>query len=213
MHTVTGNLILQLPPTRRKILIALKKSGGMTTGELSEILGLTSMGVRRHLTTLERDGLVTFDSRQQGVGRPAYVYRLTPQGENLFPKNYHALTNELLSYLDEAEIERIFQRRAEQRLRRGRARLAGLDWHDKMAELARMLDEDGYLVEWERVDGDTYRLSEFNCVIQEVAYRYRQACATELAFLRELLPEAEVEREAHIMSGASSCTYRIRRKA
>jgi len=212
METKRNNLPLQLQPTRRKILMALKKSGGMTAGELSELLEMTSMGVRRHLTTLERDGLVGFDSRQSGMGRPAYVYHLTGQAENLFPKNYHVLTNELLGYLDEDELVRIFEKRAQRRLRLGRARLAGLSFHDRVAELARILDEDGYLAEWERVDDKTYLLHEFNCAIQQVAYRYRQACATEIGFIRALLPEAEVVREAHMMSGAVSCTYRISRR-
>ncbi len=61
MATQQSSLTLQLQPTRRKILLALKKSGGMTAGELSELLGMTAMGIRRHLTTMERDGLVMFE--------------------------------------------------------------------------------------------------------------------------------------------------------
>ena len=74
MGPAQKNLALELQPTRRKILLALKKSGGMTATELSELLGMTSMGVRRHLTTLERDGLVMYDSQQRGLGRPSYLY-------------------------------------------------------------------------------------------------------------------------------------------
>lgn len=205
-------LTVQLQPTRRKILLALKKAGGMTVGELGELLDMTSMGVRRHLSTLERDGLVTFDSQQRGMGRPSYIYELTPQAENLFPKSYHVLTNELLGYLDEDELTRVFDRRSERRLRLARARLAGLSYAQKIAELARILDEDGYLAEWQQVDDDTYLVHEFNCAIHEVAYRFRQACATEIDFIQALLPEAHVERVEHMMSGATSCTYRITRR-
>lgn len=212
MNSIGKPLTLQLQPTRRKILLALKKAGGMTAGELSDLLGMTSMGVRRHLGTLERDGLVTYDTQQRGMGRPAYVYQLTSRADNLFPKTYHVLTNELLGYLDEGEMERIFERRAERRVRVGRARLAGLEFHDKVAELTRILDEDGYLAEWERVDEDSYLVHEYNCAIHEVAYRYRQACATEIDFIRALLPEAQVDREAYMMNGASACTYRVTRR-
>lgn len=213
MDTTRNPLTVQLQPTRRKILLALKKTGGLTAGELGELLGMTSMGVRRHLGAMERDGLVTFDSRQSGLGRPSYVYQLTSQGENLFPRNYHVLANELLGYLDEEELERIFQRHAQRRIRLGRARLAGLSFADKVAELARILDEDGYLAEWEQVDPRTFVVREFNCAIHEVAFRYRQACAQELEFLRALIPEAEVEREEYMMSGGSVCTYRIAERA
>ncbi len=213
MDTTRGGLTVQLQPTRRKILLALKKAGGLTAGELGDLLGMTSMGVRRHLNTLERDGLVSFDSRQSGLGRPSYVYQLSAQGENLFPRNYHVLANELLGYLDEAELARVFERQAQRRVRLGRARLAGLSFPAKVAELARILDEDGYLAEWEQVDPRTFVVREFNCAIHEVAYRYRQACAQELEFMRALLPEAEVVREEYMMSGGSVCSYRITERA
>ena len=93
----------QLQPTRRKIVLALKQHGGLTAAELAEMLSITSMGVRRHLTTLERDKLVVYELVQRGKGRPSYVYRLSPQAENLFPKNYAALANELLGYVADSE--------------------------------------------------------------------------------------------------------------
>ncbi len=60
----------EVQPTRRRILTRLKKDGGMTCQELAEALGITSMGVRRHLIMLERDGLVTYSAVQRGLGRP-----------------------------------------------------------------------------------------------------------------------------------------------
>jgi hypothetical protein len=43
-----------------------------------------------------------------------------------------------------------------------------------------------------------------------VASRYGQACATELEFLREVLPDAEIERVAHKVAGAYVCGYELR---
>ena len=212
MASAQKNLTLELQPTRRKILLALKKSGGMTAAELSELLGMTSMGVRRHLTTLERDGLVMFDSQQRGLGRPSYLFQLTERADHLFPKTYHILTNELLGYLTDENLEQVFAQRTERRIRLGRARLAGLSFHEKIAELARIMDEDGYFAEWEQTDDSTYFVREFNCAIHEVAYRYRQACASEFEFIRAMLPEAEITRDDYLMSGASACTYRITRR-
>ena len=209
MATSQPSLTLQLQPTRRKIVLALKRSGGMTAGELSEMLGMTAMGIRRHLTTLERDGLVTFDSQQRGMGRPSYLYELTQQAERLFPKTYAPFANEMLGYLDDEELTRVFDRHNERRTRVGRARLAGLSFGEKVEELARILDEDGYLADWEQAAPDSYLIHEYNCALHDIATRFRQACATELVFLRTLFPEADVQREHYIMSGAASCTYRI----
>jgi predicted ArsR family transcriptional regulator len=111
----------QVQPTRRKILLALKQHGGMTAGELAALLGITSMGVRRHLMTLERDRLVQYELAQRGKGRPSYIYHLSQQAEEVFPKNYARLANELLGYLaDEQGAEAIihlFDQRAQRRIR------------------------------------------------------------------------------------------------
>jgi DeoR family suf operon transcriptional repressor len=38
------------------------------------------------------------------------------------------------------------------------------------------------------------------------------ACSTEIEFLREALPEAKVDRVAHMMAGAHVCRYEIIRR-
>ncbi len=204
-------------PTRRKILVLLRKRGSMTAAELARSLGLTAMGVRRHLHTLLGDGLVEYRRVQHGVGRPRFAYSLTRLADDLFPKNYPALTNELLGYLEasdgEEKVNLLFQRRGERRLRAARERLAGKDLGEQVAELARILDEEGYLAEWEQQGEDTWFIREHNCAVRQVAERYRQACGSELEFLQAALPEAEVTRVHHLVAGDEHCGYRIRRRA
>ncbi|OQA41315.1 MAG: Helix-turn-helix domain protein [Chloroflexi bacterium ADurb.Bin325] len=207
----------QLQPTRRRILLALKQRGRMTATELAELLGITSMGVRRHLTTLERDRLVDYELMQRGKGRPSYVYRLTAQAENLFPKNYAGLAKELLGYLANrdsgSEVIQLFDQRADRRIRQARAQLEGKSLAERVAGLADILHNDGYLADWQQVDANTFLLREHNCAVHEVAAEFRAACHSELNFLRAILPDADITREEHLMAGGLSCTYRIRRIA
>jgi predicted ArsR family transcriptional regulator len=42
-----------------------------------------------------------------------------------------------------------------------------------------------------------------------VASHYQQACTTELEFIRDLIPDATVERVTHKRAGAHSCAYEI----
>lgn len=206
----------QIQPTRRRIIVALKQQGGLTAAELAELLGITSMGVRRHLTTLERDRLVRYDLVQRGKGRPSYVYRLSVEAENLFPKNYAALANELLSYLaikeNEGAVIELFDQRAQRRIRQAQASLTGRSLIERVAGLAEILNNDGYLAEWEQVDKDTFRLREHNCAVHDVAAEHRAACGSELTFLQAVLPDAEVVREQHIIAGDRACAYTIRRR-
>jgi DeoR family suf operon transcriptional repressor len=196
------------------VLVALKRHGSMHAGEIASELGVTVAAVRQQLGRLEEDGLVTRQAEQPDRrGRPAHAYELTPTAEALFPKRYGDLTTELLGYLggpESAEIADLFERRRCRRLREAEGRLAGRSLPEKVAELARILDEDGYLADLEDLDGGGWRITEHNCAILSVARGYRQACSSEIAFIRQALPECKVERVAHMMDGAHVCSYQIR---
>jgi DNA-binding transcriptional ArsR family regulator len=76
--------------TRGRIVVLLRRSG-RTVEELARALGLTDNGVRAHLAVLERDGIARQRGsvrRGSGGGKPAYVYELTSEAEELFPKAY-----------------------------------------------------------------------------------------------------------------------------
>jgi DeoR family suf operon transcriptional repressor len=159
-----------------------------------------------------RDGLVAYEERKGSPGRPKHMYHLQPAAEGLFPKYHAELTNELLSYVgdDDPELlERIFERRRDRRIAGARARLDGLSFGQQVSELARILDEDGYLAEAVAVDDGTFRIVEHNCAILGVAARYGQACSSELQFLRTVLSGADVERVSHMMAGQRHCAYAI----
>ena len=79
-----------------------------------------------------------------------------------------------------------------------------------MDELTAILDEDGYLADVERLDDGGWRITEHNCAILSVAQGFRQACSSELSFIRDALPGADVRRVAHLMDGAHVCAYEIR---
>jgi DeoR family transcriptional regulator, suf operon transcriptional repressor len=211
--TPTEHLALtSLPTTKRALLNTLKKRGRLSAEELSDVLEVTVSGVRQQLASLQRDGLVDFEEWREGPGRPRHLYRLTPAADALYPRAYAELTNELLEYVDEADpalVAAIFERRRERRIENASRRMEGLDFESKVTELARILDEDGYLADWSRAEDGAYLVTERNCAIFGVAVRYGQACGSELEFIRAVLPEARIERIAHMVAGAHNCSYRI----
>lgn len=138
---------------------------------------------------------------------------MTPLADGLFPKRYGDLTTELLRYLGGSESEQVddlFEQRRRRRLHDARPRLDSRDLEDQVDELTAILDEDGYLADVERLDDGGWRITEHNCAILSVAQGFRQACSSELSFIRDALPGADVQRVAHLMDGAHVCAYEIR---
>jgi len=203
-----------LAPGRRAVLSTLKTRGEATADEVATILGLTVGAIRQQLGPLEADGLVAHRDERAGPGRPRRHYCLTPAAEGLWPKRYGQLTNQLLAFIEDADptlVDLAFERRRQSRVERAVARMAGKSFDNRVRELASILDDDGYLASCTRVGAGRWRVVEHNCAILDVAQRYGAACGSELAFLRETMADAEVERTEHMMAGAHVCAYEIRR--
>jgi DeoR family suf operon transcriptional repressor len=202
-----------MPETRQSILGALKKRGELRAEDLAENAGITASGARQHLQSLEMDGLITRRELREGVGRPKLVYKLTPAADALYPRAYSELTNELLEYVQDDDpelLELIFKRRMQRRIDSAKLRLEPLPTLDaRVTELTKILDEDGYLADFEALPDGSYRITEHNCAIFGVAIKYGQACSSEIEFIRTALPDATVERVAHMIAGAHVCAYAI----
>ena len=207
--------LVNLPVARRVIVTTLKKRGEATIDELADAAGVTASAVRQHLQPLAADGLVAHRVERTGPGRPRHWYRLTAAAESLFPKRYGELTNQLLGFVADSDaglVDLAFEGRRRVRTERALARLGLGTLDDRVRELAAILDEDGYLADCERRPDGTWIVTEHNCAVIDVARRYGQACTSELAFLKDALPDAEVERIAHMIAGAHVCAYQIRSK-
>src|SRR4030095_9393459 len=84
--------------TRGRIVTLLRGST-RTVNELAAELGLTDNAVRAHLLSLERDGLIRQSGVQRGTRKPHFAYELTGEAENLFPKAYDGILNQLIAVL------------------------------------------------------------------------------------------------------------------
>jgi len=203
----------RLPVARRSLLTALKRRGEASADELAVDLGITVSAVRQHLAALAEAGLVTHSEIRTGPGRPRHAHRLTPAASELFPRAYGELTTELLACVedeDPAMLDRVFERRRRRRVERTLRRMEGQDLATRVDTLAAVLDEDGYLAEAIAFPDGSFRVVEHNCAILNVALRYGMACSTELAFIREVLPDAEVDRVQHLLDGSHVCAYEVR---
>lgn len=196
--------------TRLDLLRQLKRSGPQTAAALAAGLGVSAVAVRKHLDALAAEGAVAVERVRQPVGRPAYRYHLAAAAEAYFPRGHHMLLLGVLAALnraDPAALEGALAACSVQARDHYAARLAGKPLAERVAELARLRDAEGFLTTVER-QGDVLTLREHHCPIRDVAERYPVACRCEQQLFRDLLG-ADVEYAGSLLEGAPACSYRI----
>lgn len=208
-----ASLTADLSPAQRQVLVALKQAGEATAAELAETLEISPTAVRQHLTSLRTAGLVLAE-RQRGVpGRPVERFRGSDLAEPLFETPDGDLSTEILGFVaeeDPALVGRIFDRRRELIVEDAVARLADTAARDRVSVVTSLLDEQGYIVDFEEINQDHYRINLRSCAIWTVATHFGQACNSELDLIRTLIPEAAVERSTSKIEGSHTCAYDIK---
>jgi predicted ArsR family transcriptional regulator len=211
-----------LGSSQRTLLERLKRLGTASLGELEGDFGLARETVRDHLKALGAEGLVERAGvRREGPGRPQVLYRLSAEGERLFPRREGELLRELATFLiddgREDLLAAFFERRAAGKRERLAARVAGLDPEPRLREVAAILTEEGFLAEAAGTAGTPGvagppRLRLCHCPLREVVAVSHLPCRAELALIEELLGR-RLERQTFIPDGASACTYAVLERA
>jgi DeoR family suf operon transcriptional repressor len=133
--------------TRDVILHGIKSSPHSTVEELAEVADVSPVTVRHHLNALLAAGAIEAASVRRKVGRPYYVYSLSEQGQELFPKRYVRLTNRLLDQmkdrLPQALIDEIFAGVVDNVLEEHRGEFEHLPLEGRLEYLVNLLAEEG----------------------------------------------------------------------
>jgi predicted ArsR family transcriptional regulator len=207
---------LHMQSTRRRILEHLQRNGRATVKELGLLLGLTSTGIRQHLTVLERDGLVAAREERGRVGRPTLVYSLTNEADALFPKTYDVLASVLLEEIRATDgnekLHNLLHNVAERLAAPYRDRVEGKPSGERVKETARIMEEQGCLVDVSEGQDGQYLIDEYTCPFPKTAERDRAVCALHVDFVR-ILTGDDARLTRSLLRGERACTYRIRPRA
>lgn len=201
--------------TADRILFRLKTRGPQTIAALGEAFGVTSEAVRQLLVKAEADGLVGYEDRREGRGRPKRLWRLTESGHARFPDRHADLTVGLLGAVraefGEAGLDRLIARREAEQLAAYQAATAkAATLEAKVRLLAELRDREGYMAEWRREEDGSLTLIENHCPICAAAATCQKLCRSELSIFQAVLGrDAVVERTDHVLAGARRCAYRV----
>jgi len=180
--------------TRGQIVVLLRRAS-RTVDELAEALGLTDNGVRSHLSTLERDGLIRQAGTRRGSGKPAYTYELTSDADALFPKAYDGILNQVLDVLRERlapEVVDQILREVGHRLASGRTAPPG-DLRRRVEWGAGVLRDMGGLPEVEEHE-DSFVIRGYSCPLVALVPRHPEVCRLAEALLGEVIGATVRER-------------------
>ena len=201
---------------RDRVPLLLKAKGPQTAALMAERLGVTTMAVRQHLAVLQEEGLVDYVDEKRKVGRPARVWRLTPKANDRFPDHHAALAVGMLqavqSTFGEAGLERLITASTQQQIEAYRVRMPapGTPLKQRVAALAKIRRDEGYMAEWRQVRDGTIEFLQNHCAIDSAARFTGMLCSGELALFRAVLGDGvSVERFEYLHSGDRRCAYRI----
>lgn len=198
--------------THDTILLHMKKAGQVSVSDLCDELGITAMAVRRHLTRLQKEGLVESKMIRQSRGRPSYRYFLSDKAESLFPKGYQTLAEDLLDAVYEQSgangVLELLKIRNKKRIARLKVRVEGMNLSERVKEVSRIFSEEGYMTEWEELENGNYFIFQRHCALHDVATKYRQVCGLEPQLMENLLG-VKVLREKYMLNNDPVCGYLV----
>jgi predicted ArsR family transcriptional regulator len=150
------------------------------------------------------------------VGRPTQLWSLTPAAQARFPDTHAALTVQLLdiirSRLGADALESVIAaREADTRAAYETAVAAAPDLETRVAALADLRSQEGYMAAWTTEPDGSLLLVENHCPICAAATACQGFCRAELEVFRSVLgPDVTVERVEHIVAGGRRCSYTIK---
>lgn len=207
MKIVTGNS----KNTRDIILETLKATNQATVEELAEAADISPVTVRHHLNVLQAEGLLIASSIRRKIGRPHYIYTLSDTGHELFPKRYALLSSRLLDELKTRYsgevVTDLLQGVVQRIITDHRKDFETLHFEDKLNYVIYLLEKEGFLAQWELVDGQ-YQLTEYSCPYISIGQEHTEVCTFDKGLIQIVL-NTEIEQHSCMIRGDTCCQFTI----
>ena len=196
---------------RLKILNELKRTQGLSTGELAERLAMSYMGIKGLCVEMEKRGLLDTWRQAQPRGRPLLLYRLTQRAHDLFPTTSNSATLDLLE-----AAQKLFGASAPEKLLLVFFQKMTANYADRLRPgalperakwLARLRDHDGYMSELAS-DDDPLQIIEHHSPILDLLRAWPLVAKLETEMFQRLLG-VPVRREEISASGLYRATFSI----
>ena len=201
-------------PTREAALTLMLRQGEITAAALAEELGVSVQVMRRHLRSLEEEGLVEASAASEGPGRPSNRWRLTQAGRGHFPDGSDdfalGLLSSMAASLPAEMIDGLLERQASEKASDYRSRIGAGSLPHRLERLVELRRSEGYEAEFRPdPEGLGWVMSEFHCSVMKIAEQFPCVCDQELQLIRHTFPDCQVERVHWLLEGGHACGFRL----
>ena len=201
-------------PTREAALSLMLRQGELTAAQLAETLQVSVQVMRRHLRSLEDEGLVEASPASEGQGRPSNRWRLTSNGRGHFPNGSEhfalGLLSSMTANLPSGMVEELLERQASDKAEDYRKHIGAGTVLERLERLVELRRQEGYVAEFHAELGqDSWVLSEFHCSVQSIAQQFPCVCDQELELIRQTFPDCQVDRVHWLLEGNQACGFRL----
>jgi DeoR family suf operon transcriptional repressor len=201
-------------PTREAALTLMLRQGETTAARLADELGVSVQVMRRHLRSLEEEGLVEASSSSAGPGRPSNHWRLTQAGRGHFPDGSDdfalGLLTSMAASLPAEMVDGLLERQALEKAADYRRRIGAGSLADRLERLVELRRAEGYVADVRPdPDGPGWVMSEFHCSVMKIAEQFPCVCDQELHLIRATFPDCQVERVHWLLEGGHACGFRL----
>lgn len=197
--------------TRSLILHTIKSAPESTIETLATAADISPVTVRHHINGLLADGLIEATAVRRKVGRPYYIYNLSPNGQELFPKRYVRLTSRLLdelkARLPEEMVAEIFKGVVQGIIAEHAGEFETLPIERKLDYLVDMLGEEGFLSSWEKT-AEGYKLIEYSCPYISIGHEHSEVCTFDTELMLTVL-QTPIQQHSCMLEGATCCEFSL----
>tara|TARA_Y100001968_G_C19262583_1_gene670051 strand:- start:263 stop:898 length:636 start_codon:yes stop_codon:yes gene_type:complete len=203
--------------TRQATLSLLLKEGERSASSLASSMRISVQAMRRHLRTLQEQGLVESIPISLGPGRPSKLWHLTSEGHNHFNsgKGGEKFALELLHSLEAnfspQTINKVFRHQTLQKANIYKTKIGSGEIKTRLRKLVELRIKEGHLADFHPCADNSlsWYLNAFHCSIRGIAEDFPIVCDQELQLIRYIFPDCKVERVQWRIETGQACGFKI----
>jgi predicted ArsR family transcriptional regulator len=194
--------------TRKSIVMNLLGKDANSV-ELAKKIGINESAIRRHLETLEKEGLVISKFQRFNKGRPKKIFSLTAYGKAVFPRK----SKEVLSFLarkitqryGEEEMELLMSSVAKDFAETFMPKEMKGDLESRLGRLVQLLNDYGFFASLSK-DWDKYIVEYRNCVFEDIIPQFgTYICKIDEDMVKKIAGDADIRWMSRIAKGDRKC--------